>query len=91
MGKKEGQEGDEEAQAQGAEGDGVGGADVVGFRERDEDGGERGGGAGEAARRGLRPLEQLPRKGREAAERGVDVAGGEHQTKRLRRWGIRGE
>jgi hypothetical protein len=76
---------------QGAEGDWVGGPDVVGSGERDEDGGERGGGAGEATRGGLRPPEQLAREDREAAERGVDVARGEHLAERLRRWGVRGE
>jgi len=76
---------------QGAEGDRVGGPDVVGSGERDEDGGERGGGAREATRGGLRPPEQLAREAREAAERGVDVASGEHLAERLRRWGVRGE
>lgn len=76
---------------QGAEGDRVGGPDVVGSGERDEDGGERGGGAGEATRSSLRPPEQLAREAREAAERGVDVARGEHLAERLRRWGLRGE
>ena len=81
---------EEEAEVKGAERDGVGGPDVVGVGERDEDGGERGGGAGEAARGGLRPPEQLAREAREAAERGVDVARGEHLAERLRRWGVRG-
>jgi hypothetical protein len=73
------------------EGDRVGGPDVVGLSERDEDGGERGGGAWEAARGALRPPEQLAREAREAAERGVNVARGEHQAEGLRRWGVRGE
>jgi len=64
---------------------------VVGVGERQEDGSERGGGAGEAARGGLRPPEQLAREAREAPERGVDVARGEHLAERLRRRGIRGE
>jgi hypothetical protein len=46
---------------------------VVGSGERDEDGGERGGGAGEATRSSLRPPEQLAREAREAAERSERV------------------
>ena len=90
-GQEKGQEGEEEAEVQGAEGDGVGGPEVVGLGERDEDGCKRRGGAREAARGVLRPPEQLAREAREAAERGADVARGEHQAERLRRWGVRGE
>jgi len=72
---------------QGAERDRVGGPDVVGLGERDEDGCKRRGGAREAARGVLRPPEQLAREAREAAERGVNVARSEHQAERLRRWG----
>jgi hypothetical protein len=90
-GQEKGHEGEEEAEVQGAEGDGVGGPEVVGLGERDEDVGERGGGAREAPRGGLRPPEELAREAREAAERGANVARGEHQTERLRGWGVRGE
>ena len=90
-GEEKGHEGEEEAEVEGAEGDGVGGPEVVGMGERDEDVGERGGGAREAPRGGLRPPEELAREAREAAERGADVARGEHQAERLRRWGVRGE
>ena len=76
---------------QDAERDRVGGPDVVGLGERDEDGCKRRGGAREAARGVLRPPEQLAREAREAAERGADVARGEHQAERLRRRRVRGE
>lgn len=55
--EEEGDEGQEQAGVEGAEGDGVGGAVVAGLGERDEDGGECGGGAGEAVRGALRPPE----------------------------------
>lgn len=90
-GEEEGDKGEEKAEVDGADGDGVGGVEVLGLGERDEDGGVRGGAAREAARGGLRPPEQLAREAREAAERGVDVASGEHLSERLGWWGIRRE
>lgn len=90
-GEEDGQDREEEAEVQRAEGHGVGGPDAVGPGERDEDGGERGGGAREAARGGLRPPEEQAREAREAVERGVDVARGEHLAEGLRRRGLRGE
>jgi hypothetical protein len=69
---------------EGSERDGVSCADMVGLGERDEDGSERRGGSRDTVRCGLRQPEQLARETREAAERGVDVASGQHQAERLR-------
>lgn len=64
---------------------------MAGLSERDKDGGECGGGAGEAVRGALRPPEQLASEAREAAQRAVDVSGGENLAERIRRRGIGSE
>ena len=89
--QEEREEGEEQADVDGAEEDGVGGAVVAGLVERDEDGSECGGGAGEAVRGALRPPEQQAREDREAAERGVDVARGKNLAERIRGRGIGSE
>lgn len=89
--QEERKEREEQADVDGAEGDGVGGVVVAGPGERDKDGSVCGGGAGEAVRGALRPPEQLAREDREAAERGVDVARGKNLAERIRRRGIGGE
>ena len=89
--QEEREEGQEQADAEGAKGDRVGGVVVAGLGERDEDGSECGRGAGEAVRGALRPPEQLARDDREAAERGVDVARGKNLSERIRRGWIGSE
>ena len=89
--EEERDEGKEKASLDSAEGDGISGAVAPGLSERDKDGGECGGGAGETVRGALRPPEQLASEAREAAERAVDVSRGENLAERIRRRGIGSE